>query len=126
MKGLLNTLPFLTCRNYARITAIALIVLGLLGLTEVIDWASPASFFHVMLGMLYGGVGFLYPRVEVRVLVWGLGVLLVVTKSATILAPLLWGESPLRGPIEITCLVVGLLSIVAAKYLREDTPIKEA
>ena len=56
MKGLLNTLPFLTCRNYARITAIALIVLGLLGLTEVIDWASPASFFHVMLGMLYGGL----------------------------------------------------------------------
>ncbi len=75
-----------------------------------------------MLGVLYGWVGFLHPTGEVRSLVGGLGMLLVVTKSVVILAPLLWGESPLRGPMEVTCLVVGLLSIVAAKYLREDTP----
>jgi hypothetical protein len=123
MRDLLNTLPFATCRNYARIAAIALVALGLLGFSELIDWASPASFFHLMLGVLYAWVGFLHPRGDVRELVGGLGVLLVVIKSVVILAPLLWGESPLKGPIEITCLVVGLISIVAARYLREDDSI---
>ena len=75
-----------------------------------------------MLGLLYAWVGFLHPSGEIRGLVGGLGVLLVVIKSVVILAPLLWGESPLHGPIEVTCLVVGLLSIVAARYLRDDTP----
>jgi hypothetical protein len=126
IRELLRTLPFATCRNYARIAAIALVALGLFGFADVIDWASPASFFHLMLGVLYGWVGFLHPSGEVRALVGGLGVLLVVTKSVVILTPLLWGASPLHGPIEVTCLVVGLLSIVAAKYLRDDTPTNTA
>jgi hypothetical protein len=123
MKDLLNTLPFVNCRNYARIAAIALVALGLLGFSEIVDFALPASFFHLLLGLLFGWVGFLHPKGEVRLLVGGLGVLLVVTKIGVILAPLLWGESPLHGPIEVTCLVIGFLSIVAARYLREDDPI---
>ncbi len=45
--------------------------------------------------------------------------LLLVVKVPTILVPLLWGEALLLSPIEVTCLVVGLLSGQDAKYLRD-------
>jgi hypothetical protein len=53
-----------------------------------------------------------------RQMVGGLGVLLLVVKVVTILVPLLWQEPLHWGPIEVTCLLVGITSILAARYLR--------
>ncbi len=53
-------------------------------------------------------------------MVGGLGVLLVVVKAITIATPLTWGGPAKHGPIEITCLVLGITSILAATYLKDD------
>lgn len=50
-------------------------------------------------------------------MIGGLGVLLVAPKVVTIASSTLLGDEPLHGPIEITCLVLGLTSILAAWFL---------
>jgi hypothetical protein len=68
---------------------------------------------------LFAYLGFLQRDLEVvRMMAGGMGVLLLVSKVVVILAPLLWGEAPYRGPIEITCVLAGGLSVLAARYLR--------
>lgn len=57
----------------------------------------------------------------VRELVGGLGMLVLVVKVSTILVPLLWGDRAMWDPIEVTCLVVEIASIAAARYLRDPT-----
>jgi len=51
-----------------------------------------------------------------------MGVLFLLIKGAIILAPLAWGEGLLLEPIETTCLVVGILSVLVARYLRDAPP----
>jgi len=48
--------------------------------------------------------------------------MLLLVKGVTIAATFLWSWAPLLGPIEVTCLVVGLLSVFAARYLRDRAP----
>ncbi len=48
--------------------------------------------------------------------------MLLIVKVATILVPLLWEEHLHWGSIEVTCLVVGITSILAARYLRDAEP----
>ncbi len=75
-------------------------------------------FYHVGVGLLFLYVGFWVRDPQtVRQMVLGLGVLLVVVKTITILVPLGWGGPPEHGSVEISCLVVGVLSILAARYL---------
>ncbi len=107
-------------RTYARIAAVALLALALTGLV-VLGWETGAVFYHAGLALLFAFAGF-YPSNGrmVRMMVGGLGVLLVAVKAITILMPLTWGRHALRGPIEITCLVVGIASILAAQYLPSD------
>jgi len=52
-------------------------------------------------------------------MVGGLGVLLVVVKAIIIATPLTWGGPVKHDPIEITCLVLGITSILAAGYLTD-------
>ena len=108
-------------RTYAKVVGVVLALLGLAGFTGVAGVAWAASFFHAAVGLLFAYAGFVQKDVAVvRTMVGGMGVLLLVVKVVTILSPSLLGEAPLFGPIEITCLVVGLLSVLAARYLRDD------
>ena len=64
-------------------------------------------------------IGFVHnDEVVVRRMVGGLGVLLLLVKLPTIVILLgIWGGHPLHGPVEITCLVLGVGSILAARFL---------
>lgn len=108
-------------RTYTRIVGVVLVSLGLAGLAGIVGVAVAASFFHAAVGGIFVYLGFWQrDAAVVRQVVGGMGVLLLVVKSVTIFSPSLLGESPLHGPVEITCLIVGFLSILAARYLRED------
>jgi hypothetical protein len=93
-------------------------VLGLLGFSGVLGWNPLASAFHLSVGLLYlCTILLLNDALSVRRIIGGLGVLLVATKVVTIASPTLLGDEPLHGPIEITCLVLGFTSILAARFL---------
>jgi hypothetical protein len=99
------------CRYYAGGAAVVLIALGLVGFTNILGlgWSILAHAYHVALGLLFGLTGLLVRDKEtVRLMVGGLGVLLVVVKGISVLGLLVVGENPLWGPIEMTCFVVGL------------------
>lgn len=110
-------------RYYARIVGVVLLAAALMGRVDVISTAWPVDFFHAVVGGIFTYLGFLQRDTEVvREAVGGMGLLLLLIKGVTIVAPLLWGEPLLRGPIEITCLAAGILSVLAARYLRDDPP----
>lgn len=95
-----------------------LVVLGLLGFSGLLGWNPLASTFHLLVGLLYLCATFLLrDALSVRRMIGGLGVLLVVIKVVTIASSALLGGEPLHGPIEITCLVLGFTSILAARLL---------
>ncbi len=101
---------------------LVLILLGLAGLADIVGLNVPVNIFHLGVGSLFAYVGFFQQDISiVRTVVGGLGLLLLLVKGVVIVVPLLWGEPPLLAPIEITCLVVGLLSVLAARYLPSDT-----
>ena len=104
-------------RTYAQVAAVLLIALAVVGLLGL-SWTVASAFYHAGVGVLYAYVGFVQRDAEsARLMVGGLGMLLLLVKGITIVVPLLWGGSPLHGPIEVTCLVVGISSVLAAKYL---------
>lgn len=108
-------------RVYAKTVGVVLVLLGLAGLTGVVDTVRPTDLFHVGVGVIFTYLGFLQrDAVVVRTVVGGMGLLLLLAKGVVLLVPLLWGEAPFHGPIEITCLVVGFLSVLAARYLRDS------
>ncbi len=114
-------------RLYARIVGLVLILLGVAGLVGAVGVSAAASFYHAGVGILFVYLGFWQRDASVvRAMVGGMGVILLLVKGVTMSAPLLWGEGPLLGPIEMTCLVVGVFSILAAKYLRDDVPTSGA
>jgi hypothetical protein len=105
--------------RYAQLAGIALLVVAAAGLA-IFGWRIAAIYFHVGVALLFLYVGFakLGPT-TVRQIVSGLGILLVVVKGIEILAswllPMRWYL--LHGPVEISCLIVGITSILAARYL---------
>jgi hypothetical protein len=111
-------------RVYAQIVGVLLLLAALIGGANIINTAWPTDFFHAAVGAIFAYLGFLQRDVEVvREAVGGMGLLLLLVKGVTIVAPfLLWGGTPLYGPIEITCLVAGGLSILAARYLPDGPP----
>ena len=97
------------CTYYAQVAAVVLVLVGLAGIMGSLSWQYPSGIYHVSIGLIFGYVGFFMRDLEaVRQIVGGLGVLLLVIKVATILTPLLWEEHLHWGPIEVTCLVVGI------------------
>ena len=109
-------------RTYARIAAIVLLAVAVFGFSAW-EWRVVSVFYHAGVGFLFLYVGFLLQdSTIVRQMVGGLGVLLLAVKAITILTLLTWGGHALHGPIEITCLAVGVSSVLAARYLPDDGP----
>jgi uncharacterized membrane protein YjjP (DUF1212 family) len=103
--------------TYARIAGVVLLGVAAAGLL-IPGWEAVAIVFHAGVALFYLYVGFSRQEaITVRQMVGGLGVLLVVAKTITILSPLGWGGPPQHGPVEVTCLVLGVTSILAARYL---------
>ena len=106
-------------RAYSRVVGVAFALLGLAGLVNLVQWAPPVNIAHLFIGITFAWCGFLVRDTEtVRMAVGGIGALLVLSK-ALIMAPLLLGRAYFHLPIEVTCLVIGLLSVLAARYLRD-------
>jgi hypothetical protein len=109
-------------RLYASMVGLVLILLGSAGLADIVGWNLPVNIFHLGVGGIFAYVALFQKDIMVvRTVIGGLGLLLLLVKGVVILAPLLWGESPLLAPVEITCLVVGLLSVLSARYLPSGT-----
>lgn len=109
-------------RTYARVAAGMLLAIAVVGFS-ILGWRATAAFYHAGVGILFAYAGFFQRDDEtVRQIVGGLGVLVLVVKALTIVTPLAWGGPPQHGPIEVTCLVVGLASVLAARYLPGDAP----
>ncbi|QIN78355.1 hypothetical protein GBA65_07280 [Rubrobacter marinus] len=110
-------------RLYARIVGLILVLLGLAGLVGVVGVSVATSFYHAAVGTFFAYLGFWQrDALVIRSVVSGMGVMLLLVKGVTISMPLFWGGAPFLGPMEVTCLVVGVLSILAAKYLSDDAP----
>ena len=108
-------------RVYASVAGIVLVSLGLAGFGGIVGTDLPANVFHLGVGSMFVYLGFFQRDAEVvRRMVGGLGVLLLSVKGVVIVAPLLWGDPPLLAPVEVTCLVVGLFSVLAARYLHHE------
>ena len=103
-------------RKYAWIAAVALLATAIVGFV-VPGWHYGAAFYHLFLALLFGYVGFFAPNHgHVRQMVMGLGVLVLLVKATEILLSWSFSGRVLHGPVEITCLMVGITSILAARY----------
>ncbi len=111
-------------RTYSLVVGIAFVLLGLAGLmTDLVGWDPPANIFHLFVGVTFVCLGFFLRDAEtVRLMVGGIGALLVAGKAIIIMIPLLLGRVSFHSPIEVTCLIIGLLSVLAARYLRDGEP----
>lgn len=108
---------------YARIVALAFVLIGLVGFTNITGWAWVPSLYHLCLGLFFGYAGFFVRERDVVLqIIEGLGILLVVVKGITLLVLLLLREPLHWGSFEISCFVVGIGSIVMARYLRGSEP----
>lgn len=106
---------------FARIVSAVFIMLGLVGFTNVEGWAWAPSLYHFGLGLLFAYAGFFErERESVLQIIQGLGVLMVAIKGITLLALLLLGYGIRWDSIEVSCFVVGIGSILVARYLRDD------
>jgi hypothetical protein len=102
---------------YARIAGVALLAVA--AATAVLfGWSAASVFYPAGLGLsfLYLGVSGLETAI-VRQIIGGLGVLLVVVTAVAIVASWMLPMRDLRGPIELTGLMVGVANILAARYL---------
>ncbi len=114
-------------KAYTLIVGLLLVLLGLVGLASsarlvpVIHTSPVTDLFHLAVGTL-----FLYLALWqsdptfIRVMVAGMGVLFLSVMGVIIVVPLLWGDAPLADVLEIVGLVVGLLSVAAARYLPDS------
>src|ERR687890_371078 len=103
--------------TYAQLAGIALLVVAAAG-AALFGWGGAATFSHASVGFLflYVGVSGL-ESATVRRMIGGLGALVVVVTAVVILASWLLPLQYLHGPIEVTGLIVGVASILAARYL---------
>jgi hypothetical protein len=103
--------------SYARIAGVLLLATAAVGLVGW-DWGAASASYHAGLGLFFLFVGF--SRLEVttlRQLVGGFGVLLVLVGGVAILASWMLPMRYLHDPIEITSLIVGVASVLAASHL---------
>ena len=110
-------------RTYARVAAVVLLAAGVVGLSGLWGFDPLSGFYHAGVGALFAYAGFWQgDAVIVRQIVGGMGVLLLVVKAVTILGTLLVHGVFEHGPVEATCLVAGVGSVLAARYLRDGEP----
>ncbi len=110
-------------RTYARVAAVVLLATGLVGLSGLWGFDPLSGLYHAGVGGLFAYAGFWQvDAVVVRRIVGGMGVLLLVVKAVTVLGALLVRGVFEHGPVEATCLVAGVGSVLAARYLRDGEP----
>ncbi len=108
-------------RLYAGVAAVALLATGVGGLSSLWGFDPLLGFYHAGVGVLFGYAAFFErDAVTVRRIVGGLGVLVLAIKSVTVLITVLVHGVFEHGPVEVTCLVLGIGSILAARYLPEE------
>ncbi len=108
-------------RTYARVVGVLLALFGLAGFARLLETAFASSFYHASVGILFAYLGFWQRDASVvRRVVGGMGLVLLIVKGMTIVVLLLWEGNLLLGPIEVTCLVVGVLSVLVARYAGDD------
>ncbi|MDP8926649.1 MAG: hypothetical protein M3M97_07015 [Actinomycetota bacterium] len=108
-------------RLYARVAAVLLLATGVLGFSGLWGFDPLTGFYHVGVGVLFAYAGFFQrDTAVVRQIVGGLGVLLLVVKAVTVLLMLVVNGRLEHGPVEVTCLVLGVGSILAARYLPDE------
>jgi hypothetical protein len=109
---------------YVRIARLVLLAIAAVGLVSW-DWSAASVFYHAGLGIFFLYVGFFRLGItSVRQMVGGLGVLMVLVSGMAILATWWLPTSFVLGPIETTGLIVGVTSMLAARYLPDDLPHK--
>jgi hypothetical protein len=103
--------------TYARIAGVVLLALAM----ALFGWGAAATFYHAGVGLLFSYVGFSgLERATVRRMIGGLGAFMVVVTAVVIFASWLLTLQYLHGPIEVTGLIVGVASILAARYLPDQ------
>ena len=107
--------------TYARVVGVLLILLGLAGFVGLLETVVATNLYHASVGLFFVYLGFWQrdPWV-VRRVVGGMGLMLLLVKAVTTVTPLLWGGPLLLGPIEMTCFVVGVLSIAVARLAGDE------
>jgi hypothetical protein len=109
---------------YARIAGVVLLGIAVVGAAGW-DWGFAPVSYHAGAGRFFLLVGFSrLGTATVRQMVGGLGVLLALVNGAAVLVTWLLPIEYLHGPIEITGLVVGVASILAAGYLPDRRGLK--
>jgi hypothetical protein len=102
---------------YARLAGIVLLVVAAAGLA-LFGWYQAEIYYHAGVGLFFLFVGFSHLQsTYFRQMVGGFGVLLLAIGGTTILGTWLSPMRYLHGPIEITSVIAGLASILAARYL---------
>ncbi len=74
---------------------------------------------HLGVGVFFAYFGFFTRDIAAtRLFVGGMGVLLLISKAYLFIVRWLSGEPPFGGITHVVCLVIGITSILAARYLR--------
>ena len=101
---------------YTRIAGIVMLATPAVGLVGW-GWDTASVSYHAGMGLFLcvgsSGLGI----TTIRQIVGGFGVLLAAVGGVTILATWLLPIHYLHGPIEITCLIVGIASVLSVRYL---------
>lgn len=105
-------------RVYAGSAGILLVLLGVAGLANLWGTVTMEGVFYALVGALFVGLSFGARDAEwVRDMVGVMGAMLVLAVFLTNVLPSLVSGAPLPGPIHAVSLGLGLLSVLAARYL---------
>ncbi len=111
------------CKYYARLVAVVLIFLAVASSDHTLGWSWLPTVLHLILAAFFAYAGlFVRDREAVHGIVEGLGWLLVVVKGISTLGLWALGEVVLWNPIEWTCVLIGVSSILVGRYLRDHLP----
>lgn len=114
------------CKYYARLVAVGLIFLGVASSEHTLGWSWLPTAFHLILAALFAYAGFFVRDKEtVQDFLEGFGWLLAVVKGISALTLWALGEVVLWNPIEWTCVLIGVSSILVGRYLRDPLPTRE-
>ena len=103
-----------------RVTGMVLVIIGLLGLGALVRLSTGVSLFQLALGAFFAYLGFWQrDQTIVRSVVGGMGVLLLGASVILLGTWFVSGDSDFLGPIYVTCLLVGGMSMVAARWLSD-------
>lgn len=103
-----------------------LLAFGVIGFFKLWGFTPLSGFYHAGVGALFAYAGFFESDTAVvRQIVGGLGVLLLVITTVTVLSMLVGFGRFYHGPVQITSLVLGVGSILGARYLPDEPRILE-